>query len=621
MSNNPDGCSEKTNYTNDLFMNNLKGIWPTPLIVPPPWVLLRIFQEKSNNLDILFNNDKLHERLNGEKNTFSLINEVKISDKQNTGLDETSPAVSNNISSLSTTVHNSVCSTLQIIKGNRKIPKEVINKINNIERGRERSYSCPQCAKCFTSNSGLKQHMHIHASFKPFTCQVCHKAYTQFSNLCRHKRLHKRCRQKPDCLSCGHEFANTYSLLKHQVLTSCGNNSLYNNNTNKTTENNVSSNINYTEKNVHLNKDSHNNKKTTYNTKHLIDLKQNEMKRKHDNANNSNKLNSIEIFNLYNTLIKTNLHKEDPHIHRNNTFYKDYKEFKKIRKYTKSYNHIIEAFTSKLMNNSYDIQSIHSKEIQLKSDDINEYERNNYIKNYGKDMKTEAFLLTQHNHKIDNVEFRKANANSDPMDLSNSSKINTQNYSHIPIANKGKIEEEHNFNNDPIKSFVSTDKQLIKSDIKSNTMTFMKNNLYDNEFQYLYGIVNLAMCTTQQSLTKSVDHQKQQIEGDDEHFNLERHSNDEQYVKNLSSMISTNDLERYSFISSHNFLYENFYTCNVCHKKFPRAANLNRHIRTHTGEQPYQCPHCDRLFSISSNMQRHVRNIHSRNNLFIKDSK
>lgn len=210
------------------------------------------------------------------------------------------------------------------------------------------------------------------------------------------------------------------------------------------------------------------------------------------------------------------------------------------------------------------------------------------------------------------------------MDLSytsNHQKINTQNYSHSPISYKGKFEENYDFNNDSVKSFISTDKQLIKSDTKSNTMTFMKNNLYDNEFQYLYGIVNLAMCTAQQSLMKSMNHQKQQIEGSIEHFNLEQHSNDEHCVKNLSSMISTNDLGRYSFISSHNYLYENYYTCNVCHKKFPRAANLNRHIRTHTGEQPYQCPHCDRLFSISSNMQRHVRNIHSRNNLFIKDSK
>ncbi|VDL98026.1 unnamed protein product [Schistocephalus solidus] len=62
-------------------------------------------------------------------------------------------------------------------------------------------------------------------------------------------------------------------------------------------------------------------------------------------------------------------------------------------------------------------------------------------------------------------------------------------------------------------------------------------------------------------------------------------------------------------------LRERFH-CQYCGKMFPRSANLTRHIRTHTGEQPYRCAFCPRCFSISSNLQRHIRNIHQKERPF-----
>ena len=58
------------------------------------------------------------------------------------------------------------------------------------------------------------------------------------------------------------------------------------------------------------------------------------------------------------------------------------------------------------------------------------------------------------------------------------------------------------------------------------------------------------------------------------------------------------------------------HVCRFCSKSFPRSANLTRHLRTHTGEQPYSCRYCERSFSISSNLQRHIRNIHNREKPF-----
>ena len=78
--------------------------------------------------------------------------------------------------------------------------------------------------------------------------------------------------------------------------------------------------------------------------------------------------------------------------------------------------------------------------------------------------------------------------------------------------------------------------------------------------------------------------------------------NSEKVTGSLTS--STNDSSQ--GLQPHPYRHK----CPFCMKVFPRSANLNRHLRTHTGERPYRCEFCQRRFSISSNMQRHIRNIH-----------
>ena len=57
-------------------------------------------------------------------------------------------------------------------------------------------------------------------------------------------------------------------------------------------------------------------------------------------------------------------------------------------------------------------------------------------------------------------------------------------------------------------------------------------------------------------------------------------------------------------------LKEPNHACFACPKAFAHKWMLERHLLTHTGEQPFACSICLRRFSLQASCLRHVRHVH-----------
>ncbi|KAK9888053.1 hypothetical protein WA026_000330 [Henosepilachna vigintioctopunctata] len=454
-----------------------------------------------------------------------------------------------------------------------------------------RSHACAECGKTFATPSGLKQHSHIHSSVKPFQCEVCFKAYTQFSNLCRHKRNHADCRMQIKCVKCGQSFSTVTSLSKHKRF--C--------------DSNTPTSTLGTPSSLPLNTMASNNPFSLYRPPchmpffppHFPSYHQ----IFHPSAPPSGFMNPL-LFNQLPKLRREEL-PELPSPKRMSPEISPCRE-RVTPPRVPSANLKVSPPTAEEANltaSPAKPSNISMKAVKLENRAITPDNCNNFCKESGERSPKR----------------RRSTSSEDgeqPLDLSMTWKKTKE----VPVATSPvspKIEPMcETPTSKPVEEkidviTVDEEKRLFEKPQTAPPMAYprpihpMLLDMYRPSFP------NFTSPTNNERLLPSpfgphrfpfLNSLQPQRNFDLLRPGLQNFGNVKPFHEVMQQQVQGKVKDRYA--------------CKFCGKVFPRSANLTRHLRTHTGEQPYKCRYCERSFSISSNLQRHVRNIHNKEKPF-----
>ncbi|XP_063388805.1 zinc finger protein 182-like isoform X2 [Cydia fagiglandana] len=70
--------------------------------------------------------------------------------------------------------------------------------------------------------------------------------------------------------------------------------------------------------------------------------------------------------------------------------------------------------------------------------------------------------------------------------------------------------------------------------------------------------------------------------------------------------------DKYKKLYLHQRLHNKKIFCplDACGKKFATKGDMEKHIRTHTGEKPFKCKHCKKSFAQRVSLRQHISNLH-----------